>query len=111
MLDRIAKALNVRPKYLNTPTFRNYQEFAYSLLENEDVFGRTVRNIDGTAAIATRHGPTINFFGEVIHGWKGTHKKLDDHEIIKDIYEEWKRTWNNSLWFKTSNGKNPYTNK
>lgn len=51
ILGRIAKALGVRLEYLSAPMFRNRREFAYAILENEDVFGYTVRDIDGVPAI------------------------------------------------------------
>lgn len=111
ILNRIAKVLGVRPEYLSAPTFRNRHEFAYALLENEDAFGYTVRNIDGTAAIATGHGPAMNFFAEFIHDWENMRKKLDDHEITKEEYEDWKRTWDNSTGVKADDGKSPYTEK
>lgn len=111
ILDRIAKVLGVRPEYLSAPTFRNYREFAYALLENEDVFGYTVHDIDGTAAIATGYGPAMNFFAEFINDWEDMREKLDNHEITKEEYEEWKRTWDNGAWVKTDDGKNPYTER
>lgn len=109
ILDRIAKVLGVRPEYLSAPVFRNRREFAYALLENEDIFGYTVRDINGTAAIATGYDPATNFFAEFIHDWEDMRKKLDDHEITKEEYEDWKRTWDNGTWVKTDDGKSPYT--
>lgn len=35
----------------------------------------------------------MNFFAEFIHDWEEMRKKLDDHIITKEEYEEWKRTW------------------
>lgn len=100
ILGRIAKVLGVRLGYLGTPTFRNRREFAYALLENEDIFGYTVRDIDGTAAIATGYGSAMNFFAKFIHNWEEMRKKLDGHVITKEEYEEWKRTWDNGMWVK-----------
>lgn len=111
ILDRIAKVLGVRPEYLSAPTFRNFQEFAYALLENENVFGYAVRNIDGTAAIAAGYGPPMNFFAGFIHSWAEMRKKLDDHEITKEEHEDWRHTWNNGAWVKTNNDKSSDTGK
>lgn len=110
-LDRIAKVLGVRPEYLSAPTFRNRREFAYSVLENEDVFGYTVRDIDGVPAIVKGYGSAMDFFAEFIRDWKDMREKLDNHEITKDEYREWKRTWDNSAWAKTDDGESPYTGK
>ena len=109
ILGRIARALEVRPEYLSAPTFRNRREFAYAILENEDEFGYTVRSIDGTAAITTGYGPAMNFFAEFIYDWELMREKLDNREITKEEYEEWKRTWDNGTWVKTDDGKSPYT--
>ncbi len=68
ILGRIAKELGVRLEYLSAPTFRNCREFAYGLLENEDLFGYTVCKIDGAAAIATGYGSAGGFFAEFTHG-------------------------------------------
>lgn len=111
ILDKIAKALGARPEYLSTPTFRNRREFAYAILENEDAFGYTVREIDGVSAIVKDYGSAMGFFAEFVRDWEEMRKKLDNHEITKDEYEEWKRTWDNGTWVKTDDGKSPYTGK
>ena len=71
ILDKIADVLGVRPEFLSAPTFRNRREFAYALLENENVFRHTVRDVNETAAITTVRGPTMNFFAEFITTGKG----------------------------------------
>lgn len=109
ILDRIAKVLGVRPEYLSAPAFKNRREFAYALLENEDIFGYTVRDIDGTTAIVTGYSPDMSSFTEFIQEWGSMRKKLDDREITKDEYEGWKRTWDNSTWDKTIDSISPYT--
>lgn len=53
----------------------------------------------------------MNFFAEFIHDWEDMREKLDNHEITKEEYEEWKRTWDNGAWVKTDDGKNPYTER
>lgn len=109
ILDRIAKALGVRPEYLSAPTFKNRREFAYAILENEDSFGYTVREIDGVPAIVKGYGSAMNFFAEFVRNWEEMREKFDSHEISKEEYEDWKRTWDNGTWVKTDNGKSPYT--
>ena len=106
ILDRIAKALGVRPEYLSAPTFRNRREFAYAILENEDAFGYTVREIDGVPAIVKGYGNA-----EFVREWEQMRAKLDSHEITQEEYEDWKRTWDNGTWAMTDDGKSPYTGK
>lgn len=108
VLNRIAKVLGVRPEYLSAPTFKNRHEFAYALLDNEDVFGYTVRDIDGTAAIIVGNGSAALYFAEFVRDWEEMRKKLDGREITQEEYEEWKRAWDNEVWAKTDDGKSPY---
>lgn len=111
ILNRIAKVLGVRPEYLSIPVFRNRREFTYALLENEDVFGYTVRKIDGVPAIMKGYGSAMDFFTKFVRDWEQMRKKLDDHEITKEEYRDWKCTWDNDMWVKTNDGKSPYTGK
>lgn len=103
--------LGVRLEHLSSPVFRNHREFAYALLENEDISGYTVRDINGAAAIATGYGPAMGFFAEFIRNWEDMRKKFDDRVTTKDEYEDWKRTWDNGTWVKTDDGKSSYTGK
>ena len=109
ILDRIAKALGVRPEYLSAPTFRNRREFAYAILENEDEFGYTAREIDGVPAIVKGYGSAMDFFAEFVRDWEEMREKLDNREITKEEYGDWKRAWDNGAWVKTDDGKSPYT--
>ena len=101
----------MRPEYLSAPTFRNRREFAYAILENEDSFGYTVRDIDGVPAIVKGYGSAMGFFADFIRDWEQMRARLDDHEITQEEYEDWKRTWDNSTWVKTDDGKSPYAGK
>lgn len=111
ILDRIARALGVRPEYLSAPTFRNRREFAYAILENEDAFGYTACDIDGIPAIVKGHDSAMDFFAEFVRDWEQMRAKLDSHEITKEGYEDWKRTWDNGTRVKTDDGKSPYMGK
>lgn len=111
ILDLVAKLLGMRPEYLSAPTFRNRREFAYAILENEDLFGYTVRDIDGVPAIVKGYGNAMDFFADFVRDWEVMREKLDNHEITQEEYEDWKRTWDNGTWVKTDDGKSPYTGK
>lgn len=97
VLGRIAKALGVSPEYLSAPTFKNKREFVYAILENEDAFGYTVRDINGAPAIAPGYGSAIDFFSEFVHDWEVMREKLANSEITQEEYEDWKRTWGNDI--------------
>lgn len=111
ILNRVAKALGVRSEYLSAPTFRNRREFAYAILENEDAFGYTVRDIEGIPAIVEGYGSSMDFFAEFVRSWEVMRKKLNNNEITKEEYEDWKRTWDNGTKAKTDNSKSLYTGK
>ena len=96
---------------MSASAFRNRREFAYALLENEDIFGYMVQDIDGTAVIVTGYGSAINFFAEFIYDWEEMREKLDNHEITKEEYEDWKCAWDNETWIKSDDGKSPYAGK
>ena len=93
ILDGTAKAPGVRPEYLSSPTFRNHREFACAILENEEVFGYAVREIDGTPAIVKGYGSAMNFFAEFVRDWEQMREKLDNNKVTQEEYETWKRTW------------------
>lgn len=101
----------MRSEYLSAPTFRNRREFAYAILENEDAFGYTVRDIDGVPAIVKGNGSAMDFFAGFVRDWEEMREKFDNHEITNEEYEDWKRTWDNGAWVKTDDDKSPYKGK
>ena len=70
-----------------------------------------MREIDGVPAIVKGYGSAMDFFAEFVRDWEEMRQKLDNHEITKEEYEEWKHTWDNGTWVKTDDGKSPYTGK
>lgn len=64
-----------------------------------------MRDIDGTAAVATGCGSATGFFADFIHDWEEMRKKFDDHEITKEEGEERKRACGNGTWVKIENDK------
>lgn len=91
IMGKIAKALGVRPEYLSALTFKGRREFAYAILENEDSFGYTVRDIDDVPAIVKGRRPAMGFFAESVRDWGQVRAKLDSHEITQEEYEDRKR--------------------
>lgn len=60
--DRIAKVLETRSEYLSASMFGRHRKLACEVLENEDAFDRTVREIDGAPAIVKCYGPVMDSF-------------------------------------------------
>lgn len=109
ILDKIAKVLGVRPGCLSAPAFKSCREFVYALLESENEFDYTVRNMDGIPTIVKDYDSAMGFFAELVRNWEEMCKKLDGHEITQEEYEDWKRVWDNGTWVKTDGDKSPYT--
>lgn len=79
-------------------TFRDRHEFVYEILEHEYAFGSyTVGDFNGAPAIVKGYGMAMGFFAELICDWEEIRAKLDGHEITREEYEEWKRTWDNGI--------------
>lgn len=66
-------------------------------LAGEQEFNSITRCIKPTRQRNRNQTWLMRFFVELIHDREDIHKKLDDHEIAKDEYEERKRTWDKSI--------------
>lgn len=97
ILDRVAKVLRKSSERLSALTFKNHREFAYAILKNEDAFGYDVRDVDAVSAIVKGYDSVTGFFNNLIRDWEQMRKKLGNHEITKEEYEDWKRTWDNGM--------------
>ena len=120
VLEHIAKALRVRPEYLSAPEFGPKMEFFYALLENDELMGYTITEINGRPAITEINGrPAITgglytvglTFDDFLRDWNKMKKKLDAKEITREEYEDWKRTYDPGHWVNTPDGKSPWIGK
>lgn len=108
VLDRIARALKVRPEYLSAPEFKGHLEFAYALLENDEDEGYTVTMVNGQPAIVPDMRTAGIGFDRFLRDWNKMKEKLDTGEIAPEKYREWKRTYEDgSSWINTPDGKDP----
>lgn len=111
VLERIAKALMVRPEYLSVPEFGPHLEFFYALLENDELYGYTITEIDGRPAITSGLYTVGLTFDGFLRDWNKMKKKLDAKEITREEYEDWKQTYDPGYWMNTPDGKSPWTGK
>ncbi|MBY4797382.1 helix-turn-helix domain-containing protein [Collinsella sp. AGMB00827] len=111
VLEHIAKALRVRPEYLSTPEFGPKMEFFYALLENDELMGYTITEIDGRPAIVAGGMTAGITFSGFLRGWNEMKQKLDAKEITRGEYEDWKQTYDSGHWVNTPDGKSPWTRK
>ena len=111
VLEHIAKALRVRPEYLSTPEFGPQLEFFYALLENDELYGYTITEIDGRPAITGGLYTVGLTFDGFLRDWKEMKQRLDAKEITREEYEDWKQTYDPGYWVNTPDGKSPWTGK
>ena len=111
VLENIATALRVRPEYLSTPEFGPHLEFFYALLENDELYGYTITEIDGRPAITGGLYTVGLTFDGFLGDWIKMKKKLDAKEITREEYEDWKQAYNPGSWMNTPDGKSLWTGK
>lgn len=69
MIARIATALKVWPKYLSAPEFGPRLEFSYALLENDDIQGCIITEINDQPAIVAKSMGTDHSFYNLLSEW------------------------------------------
>ena len=111
VLEHIAKALKVRPEYLSAPEFGPKMEFFYALLENDELMGYTITEIDGHPTLVAGGMTAGITFDGFLRDWNKMKKKLDHKEITREEYEDWKQTYDPGQWVNTPDGKSPWTGK
>lgn len=110
-LERIAMALGVRSEYLSAPEFGPLMEFFYALLENDELYGYTVTEINDCPAITGGLMTVGMNFDGFLRDWNKMKKKLDAKEITREEYEDWKQTYDPGYWVNTPDGKSLWTGK
>lgn len=111
VLEHIAMALRVRPEYLSVSEFVRGMEFFYALLENDEMFGYTITEINGRPVIAGGLMTASMTFDGFLRDWNEIKLKLDAKEITREEYEDWKGTYDLGHWMNTPDGKSPWTGK
>lgn len=111
VLEHIAKALRVRPEYLSTPEFGPHLEFFYALLENDELCGYTITEIDGRPVITGGLYTVGSTFDGFLRDRNKMKKKLEAKEITREEYEDWKESYDPECWMNTPDGKSPWTGK
>jgi hypothetical protein len=93
ILEHFAKALNVRLEYLSTPEFEPQMEFFYALLENDELMGYTITEINDQPAISGGGMSAGITFSGFLRDWNEMKQKLDAKEITREEYEDWKQPY------------------
>lgn len=111
ILERVARALQVRPEYLTAPEFGPKMEFFYTLLESNELFGYTITEINGQPAIVCGGMTAGITFSNFLRDWNEMKQKLDAKEITREEYEDWKETYDPGTRMNTPDGKSPWIGK
>lgn len=111
ILEHIEKALKVRSEYLSTPEFGSQMELIHALLENDELMGYTITEINGQLAIVGSGKTAGITFDGFLRDWNEMKQKLDSKEITRKEYEDWKQTADPGTWMNVPDGKSPLTGK
>lgn len=80
-------------------------EFFYALLENDELYGYTITEIDGRPAITGGLYTVGLTFDGFLRDWKEMKQRLDAKEITREEYEDWKQTYDPGYWVNTPDGQ------
>lgn len=83
----------MRREYPSVQAFKSYLQVRMRDLGERGIF-RFVQDIDVFSSLRRLRFCNGFFIGSV-RGWEEMREKLDNHEIAKEEYEEWKCTWDN----------------
>lgn len=109
VLDRIAKALKVRPEIFEVYGIDTELQLIHALFNFEDRF-KLEPEPDGRAAIgAFRSRMLYKAFSD----WSKRHQQLEDGEITREEYQDWKDTYNPTILCNAFGEEigDPYTGK
>ena len=107
VLERIAKALGVRPEYLTAPQFSNEMELMYAIFDAEDAFG-VVPVPEDVGIAAVKPGDRSGLLVDAVVAWAEAKAKLESGEMSAEEYADWKATYDPHTWV---DGKSPWTGK
>lgn len=111
VLERIAMALGVRSECLSVLEFGPSMEFFYALLENDELYGYTITEINDRPAITGRLIAVGVTFDGFLGDWGKMKKKLDAKEITREEYENWKQIYDPGYWVNAPDSKSLWTGK
>lgn len=86
-------------------------EFFYALLENDELYGYTITEINDRPAITGGLMTVGMNFDGFLRDWNKMKKKLDVKEITREEYEDRKQAFDPGYWVNTPDGKSPWTGK
>lgn len=90
--EKLAKVLDVSPKAIAVPDIDSYIGLMHTFFALEDRYGLKVGEIDGELCLRLdkSKGTDYQTLFEMMHSWKQMAQKLENGEVTKDIYDQWR---------------------
>ena len=91
-IDDISQILGVSPAALKVPNIDDDIGLAHTLFAIEDLYGLTIKDIDGQICLAIdkgHHKPDGLLYG-IFRNWSKTAEKFRADVITKEEYDEWR---------------------
>ena len=94
-LNALAEIFEVSPHALSVPDIDSYVGLIHTLFAIEDLYGLYVSEIDGELCLRldkSKRTTYVSMF-DMLYAWKEQKVKLNNDEITKDEYDQWRYTY------------------
>lgn len=94
-LNALAEIFEVSPHALSVPDIDSYVGLIHTLFAIEDLYGLYVSEIDGELCLRldkSKRTTYVSMF-DMLHAWKEQKVKLNNDEITKEEYDQWRYTY------------------
>lgn len=90
LINTIAGQLDVSPSALNVPDIDSELGLIHTLFALEDMYGATVKNVDGEIHICFNNDNTSTQLYEGLTEWAKARELLNKNSVIKENYDNWR---------------------
>lgn len=94
LIKEMAGILGVNTHALNVPDIDSYVGLMHTFFALEDMYGLKIKDIDGELCLCLdRNNPSYLSMFDMFHAWQQQSAKLENGELSKDEYDEWRYTY------------------
>ena len=92
LVKEMAQQFDISPHALTVPNIDSYIGLMHTLFALEDMYGLKIREIDGEVCLRLDKtaNTTYTFMFDMFHAWQQIAANLDNGEITKEAYDEWR---------------------
>ena len=91
LVKEMANIFDVSPRAITVPEIDSYIGLMHTLFALEDMYGLKIKDIDGELRLCLdRNNPSYLSMFDMFHAWQQQSAKLENGEISKDEYDEWR---------------------